>query len=222
MAYIVGLTATDGCLYTSVRKINFKSRDRDLVETYLSLLGRTNPIKSARTRSGGTVFFTEFGDARLYRWLESVGVTPRKSLTLGAIAAPDEHLLAVAPGLLDGDGTILNKVYRADTSSRADYYWEYLITRFDSASRSHLEWLKVAIERVTGIVGSITVIARQPDDRRHPFFNLRYEKRASTQLLPLLYPSGAPCLERKKAIWTQYAEHHGLQPSRIGSSAQVM
>jgi hypothetical protein len=108
-------------------------------------------------------------------------------------------LLAVARGLLDGDGTILNKVYRADTASRSDYYWEYLITRFDSASRTHLEWLKSAIERVTGIVGSITVIVRQPGDQRHPFFNLRYEKRASTSLLPLLYPPGAPCLEPQES-----------------------
>src|SRR5204863_8974449 len=44
MAYIVGLTATDGCLFTGVRKINFKSEDRQLVETYLSVLGRTNRV----------------------------------------------------------------------------------------------------------------------------------------------------------------------------------
>src|SRR5881296_1891104 len=45
MAYIVGLTATDGCLVSGRRAINFKSRDRDLVETYLRVLGRTNAIQ---------------------------------------------------------------------------------------------------------------------------------------------------------------------------------
>ncbi len=50
MAYVVGLTATDGCLVTGRRAINFKSGDRELVETYLRLLGRTNP---ARIRKRG-------------------------------------------------------------------------------------------------------------------------------------------------------------------------
>src|SRR5437868_4855427 len=57
MAYIVGLTATDGCLFTGRRKINFKSEDRQLVETYLSVLGRTNRVKQEKTRRGGIVFF---------------------------------------------------------------------------------------------------------------------------------------------------------------------
>ncbi len=83
MAYIVGLTATDGCLFTGRRKINFKSEDRQLVETYLSVLGRTNRVKRQPTRTDGVVYFTEFHDSRLYEWFRSVGLTPRKSLTLG-------------------------------------------------------------------------------------------------------------------------------------------
>src|SRR5437870_9143268 len=80
MAYIVGLTATDGCLITGRRAINFKSQDRDLVETYLGVLGRTNRIRVERTRTGGVVHTTQFADARLYQWLRGVGLTPRKSL----------------------------------------------------------------------------------------------------------------------------------------------
>src|SRR5207247_1578750 len=56
MAYIVGLTATDGCLITGRRAINFKSGDRQLVETYLGLLGRKNRVKSHRTKKGGVVY----------------------------------------------------------------------------------------------------------------------------------------------------------------------
>jgi hypothetical protein len=29
-------------------------------------------------------------------------------------------------------------------------------------------------------------------------------------LLPLLYPATAPCLERKRAIWLDYARRHGV------------
>src|SRR5437588_13025501 len=56
MAYIVGLTATDGCLITGRRAINFKSSDRQLFETYLRLLGRKNLVKSHPTNTGGIVY----------------------------------------------------------------------------------------------------------------------------------------------------------------------
>lgn len=125
--------------------------------------------------------------------------------------APDSYLLPVLRGLLDGDGTIINKVYRADTGRRADYFWEYLITRFQSASRPHLEWISARICAMTGLVGYLIEVTRRvPDPTRKPFFHLRYAKRASHVLLPLLYPSAAPCLERKREIWVRYAARHDL------------
>jgi hypothetical protein len=211
MAYIVGLTATDGCLITGRRAINFKSGDRQLVETYLRLLGRTNRVKSHATKQGGTAYFTQFHDSALYGWLLSAGLTPRKSLTLGALSVPDQFLLALVRGLLDGDGSIINKVYRADTGRRSDYYWEYLITSFNSASRSHLEWLRSRLLSLTGRVGNLAELRTvEPRANRHPFFALRYGKRSSLVLLPLIYPPDAPCLERKRAVWLDYARRHDL------------
>jgi len=211
MAYVVGLTATDGCLVSGRRAINFKSGDRQLVETYLALLGRTNRIKLQRTRTGGSAYFTQFHDSALYEWFRSVGLTPRKSLTLGAISVPDEFLLALVRGLLDGDGSVINKTYRADTGRRDDYYWEYLITSFKSASRNHLVWLADRTESTVHVRGRIAELKRKtPLPNRHPVFELRYGKLASLVLLPLLYPPGSPCLERKRAIWSAYATRHQL------------
>src|SRR5205823_13893444 len=89
MAYIVGLTATDGCLLTGRRAINFKSADRPLVETYIRLLGRTNAIVTEKTRKGRPLYHVQFSGTRLYGWFQSIGLTPRKSLTLGALAVPE-------------------------------------------------------------------------------------------------------------------------------------
>lgn len=213
MAYLVGLTATDGCLITGRRVINFKSGDRALVETYLRLLGRQNRVKSQTTETGGIAYFTQFHDSRLYEWFRSVGLSPRKSLTIGALSVPDAFLMPLARGLLDGDGSVINKVYRADTGGSADYYWEYLITSFKSASRPHLEWLQSRLRAVTGQTGYISQLninLKNPLPNRHAFFELRYGKRSSLVLLPLLYPSAAPCLERKRAKWVGYAQRHGL------------
>ena len=86
MAYVVGLTATDGSLtHGRRRSINFKSEDFELVSRYLALLGRTNAIGVELTREGNFAYHTQFGDARLYEWFRSVGLMPRKSLVLGAI-----------------------------------------------------------------------------------------------------------------------------------------
>jgi hypothetical protein len=207
MAYIVGLTATDGCLVTGRRAINFKSGDRALVETYLRLLGRKNRVKSHPTRTGGTVYYTQFHDSALYEWFRSVGLTSKKSLTIGPLSVPDSFLLPLVRGLLDGDGSIINKVYRADTGRRQDYYWEYLITSFNSGSRKHISWLKDALCRVLNLKGSVQETATTAGN---PYFELRYAKAASSVLLPLLYPIDAPCLERKREIWNAYASRHGV------------
>jgi hypothetical protein len=208
MAYIVGLTATDGCLYTGIRKINFKSCDRTLVETYRGLLGRTNRIKEQKTRSGGCAYFIEFGDARLYRWLQGVGLTPRKSLTLGAIAVPDAFLAPLLRGLFEGDGCIENFTHHPTVKTYPNYTNERLWTYFNSASRSHLEWIQSGVEAVFGIRGRIEQL---PREGRHDFFRLKYGNRASEKLLPLMYPSAnVPMLERKWRIWDGYAKRRGI------------
>ncbi len=207
MAYVVGLTATDGCLVTGRRAINFKSGDRELVETYLRLLGRTNPVKNQKTRARGIRYFTQFHDSLLYEWFRSVGLTPRKSLTIGALPVPDEFFLPLMRGLLDGDGSIINKIYRADTGSKRDYYWEYLITSFNSASAEHVRWLQGAIARILGLSGSVQMSTTTAGN---PYFGLRFGKLASSALLPLLYTAGAPCLGRKRQIWDRYASRQLL------------
>jgi hypothetical protein len=197
--------ATDGCLFTGTRAINFKSADRQLVETFLDILGRTNRVYSQRTRSGGVVYFAQFKDTRLYSWLQSVGLTPRKSLTLGALDVPGEFLAPLVRGLLDGDGNISNSTWRADTSRRSDYYYETLRVRFVSASRPHLDWLQQRLREQLGLRGWICMEFR----RGHGIGCLAYGKHDSIKLLKWIYADQTdPCLLRKRAIWDDYVNRH--------------
>jgi len=203
MAYIVGLTATDGCLITGRRKINFKSADRELVETYLRVLGRTNRIKTQRTRKGGLAYFTEFSDTKLYGWFLDVGLTPRKSLTLGVLAVPDQFLFPTLRGLFDGDGHIQNFIHKPTVRLYPNYEYERLLIGFNSASRRHLDWIQERVLTITQIVGSIQQLPSK--DRRHDMFRLVYAKHASIALLRLMYPSDdVPRLTRKWKIWMDY------------------
>jgi len=209
MAYIVGLTATDGCLFTGRRKINFKSEDRQLVETYLAVLGRTNRVKQERTRTDGVVYFTEFNDSKLYEWFRSVGLTPRKSLTLGAIDVPDAYLMPLARGLMDGDGSVLNFVHRPTVKTYPNYWYERIRVCFHSASRSHIDWLRARLGPIAGTRGYVETARREG---RHDFFKLKYGKAATTVLLSAFYVDPtAPRLVRKWEIWESYVERRSTE-----------
>jgi hypothetical protein len=214
MAYIVGLTATDGCLITGRRVINFKSEDRQLVETYLNVLGRANRIRNEKThKPNGVVYTTQFGDSRLYEWFRSVGLTPRKSLTLGPIDAPDRFILPLARGLMDGDGGITNFVHAPTGATYPNYQYERLIVSFNSASRLHLEWLRAQLESAVSEHGSLNLLRRKG---RRDMFRLQYGKYASIKLLERFYADPeAPCLMRKWRIWKAYVERTSMADGRV-------
>ncbi len=204
MAYVVGLIATDGCLVGDRRHIAFTTNDRQLADTFLRCLGRPVRHGTARTAAGHELFRVQVGDVALYRWLESIGLTPRKSLTLGAIPVPDELLAPLVRGLLDGDGTIANFVHAPTRGTYPNYRYERLRVRFCSASRAHLEWLGDALARVLGVKGSL--VRRPPGPGRHALYTLGLGKYASVRLLGRLYEDPrAPRLERKWAIWDAFA-----------------
>jgi len=202
----VGLIATDGCLVTGRKRIQFGSEDRELVELLLTCLARPARIREERTRIGNRYYRTQFGDARFYDWLLSIGIGPRKSLTLKGIAVPEQHIPALVRGLLDGDGSIGNHRYPADTGGRAGYVWEYFWVAFATSSEAHAEWLSGRIEGSFGVRGSI---GRAVVAGRAPAFQLRYGKRASESLLTALYADqSAPALARKRRIWLEYVRRH--------------
>jgi len=211
MAYVVGLISTDGCLVNTGRHVSFVSEDLQLMETFLDCLGRGRRFRTEITPKGTTLYRVQMGDVGLYRWLETIGLMQRKSLLIGSIEVPDEFMLPLVRGLLDGDGTIINKVYRADTKDRSDYYWEYLQTKFVSGSRAHLDWLRERLARTLRLVGYLQGVRSGFGDRTGIAYELRYGKRESLTLLPALYADPiAPRLMRKWLIWDAYAERHRI------------
>lgn len=198
MAYLVGLIASDGCL-TRGRTITFTSEDLELVQLFLELLGRTNKIGQ-----NGGAFRTQVGDVQLYDWLIQMGITERKSLTIGGIAIPAGFLFPLARGLLDGDGSLVNNVY-AGTGKALGRSYEGFTTRFVSGSHDHLIWLQAQLERALSVRGWIA-----PRPPAGGCWTLNYAIRESCSLLPHLYPTaGVPKLDRKWEIWRAYAERHG-------------
>lgn len=207
MAYVVGLIATDGCLSRDGRHVSFDSNDLPLVETFLRCLGRPPIYRTMKTSIGNERYQAQFSDVRFYRWLLEAGLTPRKSLTLGAIHVPREFFVPLARGLMDGDGSIYTLVHSPTKKVYPGYTFERLWVYFNSASERHIDWLRGEISTVLGLEG---YIERRPSTAaRNAFYRLKYGNQASKRLLRALYADpAAPRLERKWAKWNDYASRH--------------
>lgn len=207
MAYVVGLMATDGCLWSDGRHLSFDSNDRQLIETFLSCLGRPNRYRTVKTRAGNDHFQAAFGDVAFYRWLVPLGLTPRKSLTMGPVQLPKEFFVPLVRGLFDGDGSIANFVHAPTRASAPSYRYERLWVFFNSGSRGHLEWLRGQLKALLGLESYLDVQKARPG--KNEFYRLKLGNRASRRLLTALYGDpAAPRLERKWQIWAVYRIRH--------------
>lgn len=208
LAYAVGLIATDGCLSSDRKTVVQVSKDRDLLVTFKECIG-----SEARILWNQRAFRVQIVDVGLYRWLESIGLMRRKSLTLGSVVVPDRVFLDFTRGLLDGDGSVKVGMVVPNPRRYPDHTYQRLRVEFHSASEAHLVWLRCELRRLLGLRGWSTVRTR-PIGRRHPLHVLRYSKHESIALLTALYRDPcAPRLERKWARWSDYVLNG--KPTRI-------
>jgi hypothetical protein len=196
LAWLVGLIATDGNLGRTGRRLSLSSVDVPLLDTARRCLGITNRITPAAGGWGRGGFRLQWCDGALHRWLVGLGLTPRKSLTLGALAIPDEFFADFFRGCIDGDGTVLVYTDRHHARKNAAYVYRRLYVSLVSASEPFIAWIRRSIRRLLALPG--TVHERRVAGRRSVWV-LRYSKKASTRLLGWMYHSpDVPCLERKR------------------------
>jgi hypothetical protein len=187
--------ATDGNLSSNGRAVSVTSKDIDVLESVRRCLNLANPIRP--TAGGyGSAYRVQWTSRHFHRWLRSIGLTPAKSLTIGALDIPDEYLADFCRGCIDGDGSIVTYVDRYNTAKNPKYVYERLFVSLASASPAFLQWLRRRIERVHGISGHLT--ASRSEGRRE-MWQLRYAKRDSVTLLRWMYYSArVPALQRKR------------------------
>jgi hypothetical protein len=204
-AYAVGLIATDGCVDGRRPIVSFTSEEFELIEQFKAAVGRDPRVY--RKFGGFGVWTNQVAiyERPLHAWLLSIGLMPRKTFQLGAIAVPDEHLAPLARGLLDGDGSILSYWHAPNRRRYPNHRSLRLVTRFYSASRPHLEWLAGRLDRAYSARGAINVDDRA--SRKHPLYKLEFAKFASRSLLTRLYADpDSPHLKRKEDVWRRFLE----------------
>ena len=198
LAYCVGLIATDGCLYNDGRHISFVSADIQLVKLFKNLLKLSNHIShKTSSLSGRKCPHIQFGNVGFYNWLLEVGLTSRKSLTLGPLNIPRKYFLDFTRGCFDGDGTI----YSYMDSRWANSHMFYI--SFASASKIFVNWFRNEIYSTAGIHGHISTA------QKRDFYQLRYAKAESLVLIKkMYYNKQVPCLQRKREKIIKILEKH--------------
>ncbi len=188
-AYAIGLIATDGNLSPDGRHISFTSKDKELVDLFLRSLHISSSIgKKAR---GGEIekkyFVVQIGDVLFYKFLVSIGITPKKSKTISEVKVPKKYFYDFLRGHFDGDGTFYSYWDKRWKSSFM-FYMEFI-----SASENHIQWLQKAIQKEVNIHGHIT------RNKRNSVIQLKYAKAESLKLIrKMYYDNRVPCLSRKR------------------------
>lgn len=150
LAYAVGLLATDGNLSKDGRHIDLTSKDIEQLENFKTCLEIDNKIGFKSSGYSKLMYpRVQFGDVKLYRWLEKIGLHPNKSKTIGAIKIPGKYFFDFLRGSFDGDGCFYSYWDKRWKSS----FMMYL--QFVSASEEHMVWMHDQILKIAGLDGKL-------------------------------------------------------------------
>jgi len=160
MAYLVGLIASDGCLYDDGRHIELTSVDIEQLENFCTALGRDVKISKKISGLKRNAYRVQFSDVALYDFLQLTGITSSKSKTIRTLNIPKQYHAHFLRGLFDGDGSVFG--YK-DTRWKSSYMF---YTQFVSASEAFMVWIskvnseyfgvKTVKPRVSGAVWQIS------------------------------------------------------------------
>jgi len=203
LAYTVGLITTDGSLSINKRNIDFTSKDKELVELLQNCLCLNNKIgrKASKSHTKKKYYRIQFGNVVFYRWLQRIGLTHNKTKSIGELKIPDKYFQDFLRGHLDGDGDITTYLDYYNTFKNQKYVYTRLYTRFRSASKNHIQWLREKIIKLLGIKGSLWECKPSRADQTTSMWEVKFAKKNSIELLSWLYYSpNVPCLKRKREI----------------------
>jgi len=111
MAYVLGFIASDGCVSqdfwgnpTEI-KIGLSSKDVDVLEKIKNMVNSNCKISKA-IRNGYEYVFFSIARKSMAQDINSLGITPKKSLTLKFPKIPQSHIKSFILGYFDGDGSV--------------------------------------------------------------------------------------------------------------------
>jgi len=188
LAYAIGLIATDGCLSSDGLLLDLTSKDREQLLNFSKCLGVDFKIGNKWNQKGDECLRIQFKNRIFYNFLLSIGLTPRKSLTIGKLKIPKKYFFDFLRGCFDGDGCFYSYW---DPRWRSSFMF-YLT--FASGSYAHILWLREEIYKRLSVKGHIS-----KSKRKGSIYNLRYAKKEALEVIKeMYYTPRVICLSRKR------------------------
>ena len=189
-AYVIGIIATDGNLSSDLRHIHITSKDEEMILNCKRCLDINNTIgKKARGGSNDKKYYVlQFGDKNFFEFLLGIGITPKKSKTIGKLKIPERYFKDFLRGCIDGDGSI--SISNHPESKHPQYK-----VRLCSASRIFLEWILHMVGKLCKIKGGSIHLPKNSS-----VYTLVFAKEDSIKILRWMYKGKVTSLSRKKEI----------------------
>jgi hypothetical protein len=191
LAYAVGLLTSDGCLSSDKRHVDLTSVDIDQLENFNKALGVKFSIglKDKNSKSHQAAYRVQISSVLFYKFLESIGLTTRKSLTIMKVRLPDEYFHDFLRGLFDGDGYSYSYWDKRWRSSFMFYIG------FCSGSEHFIIWLQSMIKSLYKIGGHVTKA-----QKKNTYYQLKYSKYEAVRLAGFLYRNPKSIRLRRKYL----------------------
>lgn len=181
--YLVGLITSDGNLSKDGRHIDITSKDYEFLSSIKQRYGFTNKIGNKYNTIGQLNYHFQLTNRSFYEFLLSVGLTPRKSLTIESVNVSSSNFCDFLRGLIDGDGGIQRWIHHSNGREQ----WNL---RVSSGSKVFLIWLTSKIEEIIGVKGKLY-------EQGENIFVLKYGKMAARIIAQKCYYKGCFGLQRK-------------------------
>ena len=188
--YTIGLIVSDGNLSRDGRHICVTSKDRDLLISVKSAL-HLNSTLGMKARGGEQekkYSLLQFSDVTFYRFLTSIGIHPKKSLTLESVNVPGEYFGDFLRGVIDGDGSINTWIHK--TNDRVQW-----CLRITSGAPVFASWIHKEIQNHYSVVGKL--YSYKFKGKENPIHIIKFGKVATKIILRSIYYPDCLSLKRK-------------------------
>lgn len=188
MAYLLGYIYADGGLEDSPRLrgryIRLTSIDKDRIKFAQKQLQAAHPIQKLpkATPKEKQRFLLRIGSKKMFAQLTSIGLSPKKSLTVRMPEIPKKYLSDFVRGYFDGDGCVF---VETAVNPKGKRILKALRVIFTSGSKKFLIDLENLLKEHVPLEGRNITSARR-------CYQLRYSTKDSVSLFCYLYASASP------------------------------